>query len=376
MPWTKWYNIHERHSLSEFKTEGIIVAISCVIFLLHILGANANRSKAKKWMRAHAPAVTSEFALVGFGGVPTVDGDVKPDSLIKEKSLFEFATYATGRQNTAFMDVKLTLSKKFNPIVNTMETLFAFFIDSVAMPSDTMDAVIYPFDGKESLTVPSMPGSEELRTKDAKSSYDGFVWAIVNKERMQKLRDERYDVSITSTKDNSKLPIWLTVMSESAEVTDALLTTELAKAVKNAGDLFDYLIISDQPVDKPRSLEETTPRKRIFLKYHLPSNSNYETLLPLFSYFLRLPDVLVQTAHFRPEVNKKINKTRDAVTAQIKKLLDEEKAEERSVEKEKLRKAKRDAELMALDAKAQKKYLEREKEKELRKSQKKSTMRG
>lgn len=68
---------------------------------------------------------------------------------------------------------------------------------------------------------------------------------------MKKLREDRYDLSITFTKDNAKLPIWTTVMSESAEVTQTLLTDELASAVKQAGDLFEYLIISDQPVDKP-----------------------------------------------------------------------------------------------------------------------------
>ena len=54
---------------------------------------------------------------------------------------------------------------------------------------------------------------------------------IVNKMQMRKLRDERYDASLTFTKDNSKLPDWATVMSESAEVTDMMLTKD-----SNCGD--------------------------------------------------------------------------------------------------------------------------------------------
>lgn len=81
-------------------------------------------------------------------------------------------------------------------------------------------------------------------------------------------------------------------------------------------------------------------------------------------------------AHFRPEVNRKIRVVRDEQIKAIKKEAEEEKAEEMRLEKEKLKKAKRDSELNALDAKAQKKYLEKEREKELRKMTKRSTTRG
>ncbi|KAG5962312.1 hypothetical protein E4U58_003916 [Claviceps cyperi] len=385
-PYTKWYNVHERHSLSEFKAEGIILAITAFIVLFHILGARTNRSKAKAWMRAHAPVLHKEFALVGFGGVPTLNSSdnenedvAQPvESLIKEKSLSEFATYASGRQNVAFLDVKLTMTKRFNPILGFVETAASLVSDMFAPPKDTMEAFLYPFDGKENLTLPALPGGEEVRAKDSKSTYDAFVWAIVHKESMRRLREDRYDVTLTATKENAKLPPWLVIMSESAEVTDTLLTPELINAVKSAGDDFEYLIVSDQPIEKPAKLEDTISRKRIFLKYRLPSGgaNTLGDLVPLFQYFLRLPDFLVQNARFRPEVLKKVRATREAMIAQIKKTLNEEKSEDRIWEKEKAKKAKRDADLKGLDAKAQKKYLEKEKEKELRRSQKKTTMRG
>lgn len=127
------------------------------------------------------------------------------------------------------------------------------FLDSFPAPEDKLEAIIYPFDGKEALTVPGLPGAAELRTKDSKSAFDGFVWAIVNKDQMKQVRDDRFDLSITFTKDNSKLPNWLTVMTESAEITEVLLTPELIDAVTTAGDLLDYLIVTDQPVDKPKT---------------------------------------------------------------------------------------------------------------------------
>ncbi|KAF3064390.1 hypothetical protein GL218_01850 [Daldinia childiae] len=374
-PYTKWYNIHERHSLSEFRAEGIILVIIAVIFTLHFIGTKLNRTKARAWIKAHAPILTGEFALVGFRGVPQ-QSNQDPEKLLKAKSLFEYASYATGRQNVAFMDIKLTLKKRFNPVMTGLETALSFFFDSFAAPEDAVEAVIYPFDGKEAQIVPALPGAAELRSKDSKSSFDGFVWAIVNKNNMRKLREDRYDLSITFTKDNAKLPIWTTVMSESAEVTQTLLTDELASAIKQAGDLFEYLIISDQPVDKPTKMDETIPRKRLYLRYRLPSSNNYDDLAPLLAYFVRIPDHLASSAHFRPEILRKIKVVRDETIKQIQKAAEEEKAEERQAERDKARKAKRDAELNALDAKAQKKYLEKEKEKELRKSSRKQTVRA
>lgn len=262
-PYTKWYRLDERYTLADFRAEGIILACIIFIFTLHIIGSRLNRSKARKWLKAHSKTLASEFALVGFGSSPTSGGDgetdflvadlAEPEKALKEKSLFEYATYATGRQNIAFMDAKLSLIRRFNPLVSIAEWGLSLFFDSFPAPQDTVEAAIYPFDGKEALTVPGVPGAAELKTANSKSTYDGFVWAIVNKERMKQVRDERFDVSLTFTKDHSKLPIWLTVMSESAEITKVLLTDELAKAAESAGDLFEYLIVSDQPVDKPKT---------------------------------------------------------------------------------------------------------------------------
>lgn len=233
-----------------------------VVLVIHFIGSRMNRRKARAWATAHAPVLAGEFALVGFGRVPAAvaaqedeaaaldtlaaAATAHPTALLKENSLFEFAAYATGRQNTAFVDLKLTLVRRFNPFMIIAEYLLSFFFDSQPAPVDTLEATLYPFDGKEALTVPRLPAGAAN-----KSTYDGFVWALVHKDRMKGLRDERFDVSITFTKDHAKLPPWLTVMSESAEITEALLTPELIQAAEAAGDNLDCLIISDQPIEKP-----------------------------------------------------------------------------------------------------------------------------
>ena len=209
---------------------------------------------------------------MGFGGVrkaPTVesvqaegllnasasDELVDPQTLLKEKSAQEFTTYATGRQNVAFIDVSIKLLKRYNPIMYLADYIISIFFEGWPAPVEKVEIVAYTFDGKEKDLVPVLAGDKdslEMRApKGNNSSYDGFVWAVVHKNAMRQLRTERYDISMTFTKDNPKLPPWMTVMSESAEITDSLLTPELVKAIEQAGESLESLIISDQPIDKP-----------------------------------------------------------------------------------------------------------------------------
>jgi hypothetical protein len=123
------------------------------------------------------------------------------------------------------------------------------------------------------------------------------------------------------------------------------------------------------------SLNETVPKKRVYLSTKLAPGPSNPTL-SVFSYFLRIPDLLVASAHFRPEVLRKIRATRDETVRRLEKADEDEKAEERSVEREKAKKLKRELELKGLDAKAQKKYLEKEKERETKKAMKKQSQRG
>lgn len=236
--------------------EAFIIPFLLLIVFWHLWGSRKNRRKAKVWMQAHLPTLQNEFAVVGYSGVPKVV-DIAPEmelpeGLLKEKSVNEFATYATGRQNVAFIDVSMTLLKRYNPMLIVGDMVMGLFFDSVTPVVERAEITSYAFDGKEKDLVPAPPGeSAEQKSKSGNSSYDGFVFAIAHKSAMRQLRIDRYDVSLTFTKDSPKLPEWLTVMSESAEITDMMLTPELIKAVGDAGDLFESLIVTDQPLEKP-----------------------------------------------------------------------------------------------------------------------------
>lgn len=126
-------------------------------------------------------------------------------------------------------------------------------------------------------------------------------------------------------------------------------------------------------------LDETKPRKRVSLSLKIPSgsdSSSYKSTLPIFSHYLRLPDQLASQAHFRPEVRRKLNATREEEQRKLVRADEEEKAEERRFESEKAKREIRDKRLTSMTAAQQKKFLEKEKEKMGRKDQKKLQKKG
>ncbi|EAW10445.1 CCDC47 family protein [Aspergillus clavatus NRRL 1] len=384
VPYTKWYRVWERTSPKDFMQEAMVMPLLFLIVVFHLWGTRKNKRRAREWAQAHAPALQNEFAVVGFDGIhkSTAGGDAaagelaSPESILKEKSAQEFASYATGRQNVAFVDMTIKLPKRANPIIYWSDYALSFFFDSWQAPTETLDAIAYTFDGKEKDVVP-VPGKDTSSLKVNNSTYDGFIWAVVHKNHMRNFRQDRYDASMTFTKDNAKLPPWVTVMTESAEITETLLTPELIQAIEKAGDNFKYLIITDQPIDKPTKIEETTPRKRVHLCVTLPSSSSgYAATLPLFNQFLRLPDKLVASAHFRPEVMRKIRNVREEEIKKLRRADEEEKAEERRLAVEKIKKEERERLLRGMTAEEQRKFLERESQKGQRRSMKKYTKRA
>jgi Skp family chaperone for outer membrane proteins len=70
--------------------------------------------------------------------------------------------------------------------------------------------------------------------------------------------------------------------------------------------------------------------------------------LPLYTYFLRLPDTLVSVAHFRPEVLRRVKATREEESNKIKKVDLDGKAEERRLQAEKTKRQQRDAKLKTM----------------------------
>ncbi|KAI5300201.1 hypothetical protein KEM56_002650 [Ascosphaera pollenicola] len=249
VPYTKWYRIWERTTPSDFIIEAVFIPAILCVCLFHVLGMRRNRRRARTFAQAHLPILQDEYALVGYGrsrrtqparlSAQEIEQGNIPSIVLKESAANNFSMYATGRQNVAFLDIDIVTTKWYNPFIQICNFVLSYVFESVERPMERALLVAYAFDGREKELVPALqPDKEEIERKAKKESsvYDGFVFAIVHKNAMRKLREERYDISLTQTKDSDKLPQWATVMSESAEITDALLTKDLVQAVEEAGE--------------------------------------------------------------------------------------------------------------------------------------------
>ncbi|TKX20841.1 hypothetical protein C1H76_6877 [Elsinoe australis] len=374
-PFTKWYRIQERVSMADFYTEFFVLPILLLLIVFHVWGTRKNRSKARSWMKTHAPALQNEFAVVGFAKRSNEESSVlDPDSLVKEKAKDLYLSYATGRQNVAFADVKFTFVKRYNPLSRYAEAAIGFFFESFPAAVERVEVTVYAFDGHEADVVPRVPGQEPPEVK-GKSTFEGFIWAVVHKDSMKGLRDDRYDLSLTTTKENAKLPDWATVMSESAEITDNLLTNELVSAIKGFGEGFESLIITDLPDEAPKTLNDLQPKKRLLLTTKLNSDASDAASATLLTSFLRLPDYLV-SLKFRPEVTRRLRTTRDEESKKIKRIEEQEKAEGNKERVDKAKKEERERKLKGMSADEQRKFLDKEKQKEQRKRMGRQTMKA
>ena len=124
-----------------------------------------------------------------------------------------------------------------------------------------------------------------------------------------------------------------------------------------------------------RSLNDLVPKKRLQLTLRLGDAASTADL-PLLQTFLRMPDNLVASAHFRPEVLRRVRVTREDETKKIRKVQELEQAEERKEQSDKQKKEERDRKLKGMGADEQRKFLEREKEKETRKRMGRKTMKS
>ena len=52
---------------------------------------------------------------------------------MREKTAQSFSTYASGRQNVAFLDVRLALYKRYNPLALGLEYMASTFFETFAV---------------------------------------------------------------------------------------------------------------------------------------------------------------------------------------------------------------------------------------------------
>ncbi|KAF8165327.1 hypothetical protein B0H34DRAFT_233751 [Crassisporium funariophilum] len=294
----RWKFIVFRPAL--LKTEALLILGLLFYGLFAYWGASSNAKKAKKWLSHHLPIFEQQFS--------------KPQSKhgLGQDGYSDYFNYSTGRRNIASLHTIFTLRPRHDFFQWAFQT-GRTFVDLQYRPVDDLQ-----------LDFKLAPGA----------LADNFVWAIVAKDDLLSVKDNRWDLTFTKTTENAVLPASFSVMSEYADITEHLLKPlgnfSLVTVLQDPKILpyFRSLSITDQPRDRPTTAIPAEEReKHVILTLNAPSPSNAADTAPLVAAMFQFIDQLSKVT-LRPETRTKLKKTREVLDKTIKEDAEKEQKEE------------------------------------------------
>ncbi|KAJ7129647.1 hypothetical protein C8R44DRAFT_777315 [Mycena epipterygia] len=327
-----------------FEREVLLLSALLFYVAFFFYGRWSNSKTATKWLDAHLAVLEQQFS--------------KPKHWIQD-GYSDFFNFSTGRRNVTSLHAIFALRPRHDFFQWAFQTLRTF-VDLQYRPKDDLQ-----------LDFKLLPGV---------LSHD-FVWGIVSKDELLSVKTDRWDLTFTKTSENPAIPSKFSVMSEFADVTDGVLKAfPLAKILDDPkiAPYFRSLTITDQPRDRPtKPLLPEEREKHVILSLSAPSASHAADTAALVAAMFPFIDSLSKVG-LRPETKTKLRKVREETEKDIKVESERDKKEEEAEALEAKKAAKRRAEeerIAKLSAADQKKALERERKRSIRKQQGKVTAR-
>lgn len=302
-----------RIKISDWRLELITLSTILVFCVLFKIGDLYNQRKVKAYLSGVSEVFTNNFFQFG----------VAPDKLYVKDSAENYSSYASGRVNIAKVNLEFRLKPRHNLFVLLLETVMSFFTSNVQAPTDRVDIIITP-------------------SSDA--DYDNFISAIVSKIGMNEFRKFNYFLSLTKTTDSDLLPQSFVFMSESSEFQEKLLSPEIKDALTlESASWLKYVAFTDQSIERPASLREYSPLRRIIIATDVATSSaQTKQISEVLSGVFNLVDKLVaKEITFKSETLRKVVRTRENELAKWKRIEDEIKQEKLAEEKAKLKREER-----------------------------------
>ncbi|KAI9263331.1 hypothetical protein BDA99DRAFT_509970 [Phascolomyces articulosus] len=322
-------------TIQDFKAEAILVSFFFLFIVLWYSGSSANASKAKKWLDSQIEYLNQQFAMIGNKADKTVLFKDGPN---------DYQLYVTGRRNVQFGHWWINLKPR-SDILGWVVSLVASLVGYGETPADqlTIDMTL---------------------DKDLNKA---FVFAILPKDKAQSIRDNRYDLKqFTRLADSPQLPSNLTVYTEVQKLADQILSSKVSELISQSPD-FKSLIITSQTDYEPEKYKGDQE-----LTFHLTANlSDRREMVELACL---LPDI-INDLHLTTDIKNKLKKNREELEKKAAKALAEERAEELARKKAEAKKAEADK-VKSMTPAEQRKWEEKERIRELKKSQKKRTKRA
>ncbi|KAH3671172.1 hypothetical protein WICMUC_004768 [Wickerhamomyces mucosus] len=287
-----------RIKLYDWHLEFIGLGLILTIILLFQIGAYLNQSKVSKILKSLTPLLDENFHQVG----------ISDEKLFIKDSIQSFTSYATGRINISNLKINFKLAPRQNLIQYLLESIIGiFFPDWIEIPSDSIEIIIKPL-----------------------NKIQPFIFAIVNKEGMNKFRDDNYFLSLTKISETIFSNNYV-FMSESNELNENLINKDLIKILSdNSTDkILKYLAITDLPSNKPiKESDFTNDNNQLILKLNLLTDSKSLSIInSLVDQLIKLSDQLIKF-QLKLDQQKKINNVRSNELIKLQKIIQDLKDEE------------------------------------------------
>ncbi|KAJ8714921.1 hypothetical protein PYW08_004902 [Mythimna loreyi] len=212
--------------------EGILCCLLASYALAYVIGRAKNTSIATNFLKLHKPLLDDNFTLVGETGLDVVAAS--DERGWRREAEHCFTMWCSGRLCCEGMLLTLKLIKR--------QDLVHVLLGVVRPTPDTL----------------------LVRVELGKDDSDPFVLCVAQKKIATKLSKEMQDLSVFCPErrpgDKHGLPSSMSVMSETAEATSAVLDTRVCAALEHYHQYVQFIHISDK-YSGPKQIEEAAVTK-------------------------------------------------------------------------------------------------------------------
>ncbi|KAI8359150.1 hypothetical protein BD560DRAFT_405451 [Blakeslea trispora] len=324
--------------LRDFQMEIVMTIAFITYFLMWYRGKSANLNKAKQWLTGQIDYLESQFALVG-------DKKSSEQAVLMKDGPADYLLYTSGRRNVQFGHWWLKLKPR-----NDMLTLFTTnLLSFTGYTKPTADRV-------------------ELTLQLSNSLPEKFVFGVIKKGLADELVKSRFDLRrACKIASNDIIPGDLVIYSEAQKLSDLILA-KIGQVLRDNADRLEHLIVSSLPAEEPEKYQQD---KHMTLSLSFLMH-NQEQLDPFVQLACEIPDILNDT-RLPSDVKNKINKNREELAKEHAKRIAADRAEELYQKKIEAKRAEEER-VKKLSPAEQRKWEEKERQRTLKKQQKKKKM--
>ncbi|XP_019613425.1 PREDICTED: coiled-coil domain-containing protein 47-like isoform X2 [Branchiostoma belcheri] len=341
---------HLRTSWENFYLEILMIGGLLAYAMNYVAGKTKNHKLASAWLTAHKDLLEANFTSVGDDGQ---GAEVQSGILMKESEHI-YSIWCSGRVCCEGMLVEIKLLKR-QDLVSVISRMMRPSSDQVTV---TIDLGL--------------------------SDMDSFVFAVGNKKTIGRLHKDMNDLSlfVPDKRPGEKygLPSGMAILSESGEVTNAIIDNKMVRVLNNYADMFEFLHISDQfsgPKVKDGDPQPATKmpdtKKTIIFTFNVPGQgrSSVKDVFAMEPMMKLVFHILDKVFRFRlsKEAKTKADKMRLKVEESFLKMTHAQRQEAAQARREERRRAEKDRMMAEEDPDRQRKMEEREYRRDMKKKQ-------